>query len=123
MTAPRRKRPPYIGGTTFEASGEVPSLANDDHVAICVSELAWLQMATVVLNKSDTELEKILRTTDSGTSEAFMKLTDALRGIERRHAAVGEICEGAITRLLVVFDRLLNGPRPPRWADRRKAAK
>jgi hypothetical protein len=114
--ASNHKPAPYIGKVTFESTGELSSGTNEHHVDLCLAELPWLRAAIVVLNKSDVELEANMRAVDEGGRDALMDLVDTLRDIEKRHAAVIEVCQGASARLLVVFDRCINGPRLVDWA-------
>lgn len=112
-----RKRLPYVGKATFESIGEWSTGTNEQHVQLCLGELPWLRAAIVVLNKSDVELEVNMRGTDTAGRDALMELVDSLRAIEKRHAAVVEISQAASARLLIVFDRCVNGPRPAGWAN------
>jgi hypothetical protein len=124
-TARKRKSPAskkagkYIGDTTFESIGDLPTKTNEEHVKMLLSELAWMRMATVVLNKTDVELETLVRANcdDELTRQSFMDLADQMLSIGDRHAAAVEICAGARARILVIFDRCLNGPNPVTWSD------
>ncbi len=117
-TTPKRRAPrgrpaiPHLGDRHFKSIDETETGTNEQHVELLLKELPAVRLAIGgILNKSDTELEALLRKGGVAARRHSFEFAKILLAIAKRHRALIEICDGACARLAIVMDRIERGPQ------------